>query len=274
PVPIVWGTALTCGASVASRPLSFAGLYMVKGKLVEVGKWPWQVSILFLGAYICSGSLIHHQWVLTAAHCLERSKDPKKYSVRVGVQQVSGNGTWLLLTRIVIHEDFHNLLSQDIALLKLRDPISWSPLIQPVCLPNTKFKLSLGTMCWVIGQDLSVSSETSSTPYSLQEVAVRIISNGICRQQYQFLFLKKEKFIGKDMLCASSELGMDSCQANSGSPLVCQVNNSWIQVGVVSWSFLCNRKAPPIYLQVTSYRHWIWERVNGFGVALAEGGSV
>lgn len=46
---------------------------MVKGRLVEVGKWPWQVSILFLGAYICSGSLIHHQWVLTAAHCLQRS---------------------------------------------------------------------------------------------------------------------------------------------------------------------------------------------------------
>ena len=71
--------------------------------------------------------------------------------MRVGVQQVSENGTWLLLTRIVIHEDFHDLLSQDIALLKLRDPISWSPLIQPVCLPNTEFKLSLGTMCWVIG---------------------------------------------------------------------------------------------------------------------------
>lgn len=45
---------------------------MVKGKLVEAGKWPWQVSILFMGMYICSGSVIHHQWVLTAAHCLER----------------------------------------------------------------------------------------------------------------------------------------------------------------------------------------------------------
>lgn len=46
---------------------------VVKGQLVEVGKWPWQVSILFLGVYICSGSLVHHQWVLTAAHCLKRS---------------------------------------------------------------------------------------------------------------------------------------------------------------------------------------------------------
>lgn len=46
---------------------------VVKGRLVEVGKWPWQVSLLFLGVYICSGSLVHHQWILTAAHCLQRS---------------------------------------------------------------------------------------------------------------------------------------------------------------------------------------------------------
>ncbi|XP_064453031.1 putative serine protease 46 isoform X2 [Mirounga angustirostris] len=190
---------------------------MVKGKLVEVGKWPWQVSILFLGTYICSGSLIHHQWVLTAAHCLQRSKDPKMYSVRVGVQSLPDNGTQLLLTRIVIHEDFHNLISQDIALLKLRDPISWSPLIQPVCLPSNRFKPSVGTMCWVIGwghKSTGVSSVTPKTPYSLQEVAVKIINSETCHQQYQFLFLKDQKeFIGEDMLCVSSEWGMDSCQA-------------------------------------------------------------
>ncbi|PNI80985.1 LOW QUALITY PROTEIN: PRSS46 isoform 1 [Pan troglodytes] len=124
---------------------------VVKGKLVEVGKWPWQVSILFLGTYICSGSLIHHQWVLTAAHCLQRSKDPSLYSVMGGVHQCPENSTQLPLTRMVIHKDFSNLMSQDIALLKLRDSISWSPFVQPVCLPNIKFKPSIGSMCWVIG---------------------------------------------------------------------------------------------------------------------------
>ncbi|XP_053454498.1 putative serine protease 46 [Nycticebus coucang] len=124
---------------------------MVKGKLVEVGKWPWQVSILFLGAYICSGSLIHRQWVLTAAHCFQRSKDPIQYSVMVGVQHLPENGTQFPLTRIVINEDYNNRMSQDIALLKLRDPVSWSPLIQPVCLPNNRFKPPIGSSCWVIG---------------------------------------------------------------------------------------------------------------------------
>lgn len=56
-------------------------------------------------------------------------------------------------------------------------------------------------------------------PYSLQEVSVKIIKSEICNQQYQFLLLKgQKKFIGKDMLCASLEWGVDSCQVRSGWP--------------------------------------------------------
>lgn len=49
-----------------------------------------------------------------------------------------------------MHENFKNLLSDDIALLKLRDPITWSRLVQPVCLPNAKLTPSVGTLCWAI----------------------------------------------------------------------------------------------------------------------------
>ncbi|XP_054337930.1 putative serine protease 46 isoform X1 [Pongo pygmaeus] len=232
---------------------------VVKGKLVEVGKWPWQVSILFLGTYICSGSLIHHQWVLTAAHCLQRSKDPSLYSVMVGVHQLPGNGTQLLLTRMVIHKDFSNLMSQDIALLKLRDSISWSPFVQPVCLPNIKFKPSIGSLCWVIGWGTTGKKVTPSTPYSLHEVAVRIVNNDICKQRYRFLFLKDKKgFIGNDVLCARSEWGLDTCQVDSGSSLVCQMNKTWIQIGVVSWSFSCGqRHFPGIYTSTAHFNQWI-----------------
>ncbi|XP_036122206.1 putative serine protease 46 [Molossus molossus] len=250
--PWFWG----CGQTNVSCKV-------VKGKMVEMGKWPWQVNLLYLGMYICSGSLIHRQWVLTAAHCLERSLDPAQYSVMTGIQHLSEKGIQLPLSQVVIHENFRNLLSDDIALLKLKDPISWSSFVQPVCLPNAKLTPSVGNTCWAIvwGQP-----NVKATPkiYSLQEVAVKIIKNEVCDQQYGFLFLKGlKKLLGKDLLCAHSELGVDSCKVNSGSSLVCQVNKTWMQVGVESWSFSCKQHHfPNIYTSTSYYSSWIKRQIT------------
>ncbi|XP_036286122.1 serine protease 46 [Pipistrellus kuhlii] len=236
---------------------------MVKGKLVEAGKWPWQVSILFMGMYICSGSVIHHLWVLTAAHCLERSLDASKYSVMVGAQHLSANDTQLPLARLVIHENFKSLISDDIALLKLKDPILWSPMVQPICLPTTKLVPEVGSSCWAIVWGRPSVRVATKSPYSLQEVSVRIINSETCNQQYQFLYLKgQKKIMGKDMLCTSSEWGADSCQVNSGSSLVCQVNKTWIQMGVESWSFSCKQHHfPNIYTSTSHFTHWIQRQI-------------
>ncbi|KAM5314452.1 serine protease 46-like [Glossophaga mutica] len=237
---------------------------VVNGKVVDVGKWPWQVSILFLGMYICSGSLVHHQWVLTAAHCLQSSMEPSQYSVMVGVQHLPENGTQLPLSHIVIHENFKNFMSNDIALLKLKDPIAWSPLVQPICLPSPRLRPSTGTMCWMIVWGRPSALVTKKAPYSLQEVAVRIINNNVCNERYQFLFLKDPKMsAGKDMLCASSEVGVDSCQSNSGSSLVCWKNKTWIQVGVESWSFSCKRhNFPDMYTSTSHFTQWIQSQIT------------
>lgn len=81
-----------------------------------------------------------------------RSKNPANYTVKVGVQSLPDNSTSaLLVNSIVIHENFNNQMSQDIAVLKLKYPVSWSPLIQPVCLPTNNLRPTVGTMCWVIG---------------------------------------------------------------------------------------------------------------------------
>lgn len=55
-----------------------------------------------------------------------------------------------------------------------------------------------------------------------------------------------------------------SPQETSGEPLACPVESTWYLVGMVSWGPGCKKsKPPPIYLQISSYQHWIWERVNG-----------
>ncbi|XP_006893102.1 PREDICTED: serine protease 46-like [Elephantulus edwardii] len=238
---------------------------VVEGKLVEEGKWPWQVSILFMGVYACSGSLFHEQWILTAAHCLQRSRNESEYTViTTGSQIFTQNDTQLRVSAVVIHKNFSNFVSRDIALLKLQDPVSWSHKIQPVCLPSGQYKPELGSLCWVTRWGREKKQGDPNASYSLQEIAVKIIKNNVCNQKYHFLLTEdQEHFLGEDMLCGSSQQGVESCQTNSGSPLVCYLNSTWIQMGLVSWSFTCGQfQFPSIYTSTSYFTSWIKSQVS------------
>ncbi|EDL77051.1 rCG25485 [Rattus norvegicus] len=71
------------------------------------------------------------------------------------------------------------------------------------------------------------------------------------------------------MICALDNDREKFCYERSGEPLVCSSDGMWYLVGVMSWGPGCKKsEAPPIFLQVSHYQLWIWDRLSGEPLAL------
>ena len=51
------------------------GIYFKKGSVTTTNEFPWQAFLVIYkstGSFYCGATLISNQWVLTAAHCLDK----------------------------------------------------------------------------------------------------------------------------------------------------------------------------------------------------------
>lgn len=52
-------------------------------------------------------------------------------------------------------------------------------------------------------------------------------------------------------------------QGDSGGPLSCELDDKWVQVGVVSWGIGCGRQGHPgVYTDTAYYSRWLTAVVN------------
>ncbi|XP_033334077.2 trypsin-1 [Megalopta genalis] len=228
---------------------------IVGGTETKVNQYPWMVLMMFRGRFYCGGSVINSRYVVTAAHCVDRF-DPSLMSVRI--LEHNQNSTTEAETQtfkvesVMKHSGYSTYnYNNDIALVRLTEPIDFKGNMRPVCLPERE-KSFAGATGVVTGW--GAIGESGPTSQTLQEVMVPILSNNECRNTKY-----PARRITDNMLCAGYKEGnKDSCQGDSGGPLHIANDNNYHLVGVVSWGEGCARPGyPGVYTRVNRYLTWI-----------------
>ncbi|KAL4647313.1 transmembrane protease serine 13-like [Arapaima gigas] len=240
------------------------GTRIIGGTPAQLGQWPWQVSLHYLGSHTCGGSLVAPDFIVTAAHCFPRSSsgysDPNNWQVYGGAVSQNNLPQPYYVSMIIINQNYNSDTNdQDIALLKLTSPVTFSRNFQPVCLPAFNQMFTPGTQCWTSGFGTTAEGVEQISVIMMQ-VAVNIISSQVCNTNAVY-----GGRITSSMLCAGDlNGGKDSCQGDSGGPLVCRGSDQrWYLAGVTSWGIGCGKKNKPgVYSNVVSLLPWIYSNMQ------------
>ena len=211
----------------------------------------------------CGASLISNCYVLTAAHCVEDSRDDETDAVYVSAYEpYDGNPNvpyhFTTVTRVLGHEGYiSNTNRNDVALLKMAECVN-TQRFPTVELARPGSSPSEGDIMQVLGFGRN-SEFNKEQVRTLQKVSLPYIPAAACANKYR----PEGLTVFSDMICAGyANGGKDSCQGDSGGPLIRMVNGKPTQYGVVSWGVGCARAGlPGVYASIQYHFEWIRKRV-------------
>ncbi|XP_017059950.1 serine protease 7-like [Drosophila ficusphila] len=225
------------------------------------GEFAWMVLLEFLEeAKRCAGNLINHHYVLTAAHCL----DEPPVSVILGIHHVRDVRIVRRdIKEIIIHERWNHVsYDYDIALIRLKRRVAYSPCITPVCLPSSVRRTWFDPGYWLTAAGWGDTEHTiqNRNVFSRTKLKARVsyVDWAWCKQQYS----KKNISLATSQMCAGGEA--DACQGDSGGPLMSSFYDVWVLEGIVSYGHRhCGQTEwPGIYINVTFFENWIMDQIS------------
>ncbi|KAI8118228.1 hypothetical protein FF38_08515 [Lucilia cuprina] len=236
---------------------------IVGGNNVDADEYiPYQISMQYKrrnGQYghFCGGSIISPNRILTAAHCVN-GQDPSKISVVAGINNLNDKtGTRSQVQSFEMHENYEELVTSDIAILKIDPPLEMDgkriDVIDVFDYEPVGEKQKVVLTGWGSVHHFG-NGILARYPKELQKLEYRTISNERCKRTMQQLT--------ETEICALERFGKGACNGDSGGPLVMNKDGKLKQVGVVSYgTAFCASNSPDVYTRVSQFFDWIKERM-------------
>ncbi|XP_065813950.1 ovochymase [Labrus bergylta] len=229
---------------------------------------PWQVLLNVDGGR-GGGMVIGDKWIMTAAHVLKRNRETASTaSIKI---YMGGNfvndimGSMVNASSVHIHPDYNNPnnidYNNDIALIKLQNPLTFNSSIMPICLPGDDATYVTGIVGVVSGFGQIKTENRRQLTNRLKYVELPLVEQGICHDSIDKVKRIRNNVptLTNNMFCAGiPEGGKDSCQGDSGGPFALMDNERFWAAGIVSWGVDCGRRETyGVYTRVLNYIDWI-----------------
>ncbi|XP_031436605.1 mast cell protease 1A-like [Clupea harengus] len=209
------------------------------------------------GHHTCGGVLIREDYVLTAAHCLNRSipnfRDMEVVLGAHNINQKEASQQRIKVKKFLKHPLFTSQYDYDIMLLKLKTKAKLNKFVRVMGLPKKDGIVPPKVRCWVAGWGMRAPG--SPAEHLLQEVQVQMKSQKDCEASWT------KYFNSTHMTCSSSSEGKGFCQGDSGGPLVCNTKAQ----GIAAYTNKdCTDPAvPQVYIRISAFLPWMKKVMKG-----------
>lgn len=255
------------GADPEADDAALGAPRIVGGSLALAGEFPFAAAIDLVGspwASECGGTLVTPTLVMTAGHCVFDTHTgairlPGDFRVILGRTRLSNIavGEVKTVSEVILHPLFDSAdLDYDVAFLRLS-----SASVQPTVEVGSPYGPSDRAL-WVPGVNATTIGWGDTFAGAglgsddLRKVVVPVLDDAVPAQATWY----GGDFHPETMVGAGYAAGRrDSCNGDSGGPLLVPSRNGWKQVGITSWGWGCaGPNAPGVYTRVAAQRVHRW----------------
>lgn len=226
--------------------------YVYNGRDARIEEFPFYVYIQSKGQG--GGCVLNRRWILTAAHVVD-TRDPANTLVTVSMG-IRGHGEIHRADKVIAHPAYNgNTMENDIALIRLKEKLVYSPTVQRVRLPPKDGRYDHSDRAIVIGMGKTATGRISDV---LQAAEIPTLASSQCPRAAGDGGYTYNKDL---MICAVDYLAQrDSAAGDSGGPLVVRdTSNTTFVIGVVSYgpAHYGRITLPAYYTRISRYVEWI-----------------